>query len=510
MISDAEQAPVASLCKVLHSTFGLEQAKRIIDSFLDEDLAVSECAALWYTDVWMRHKQVAPSGDWISWGFLTGRAFGKTVAVCRYIHEVVAREPISMLLLSQDEQSSINIQVQGLIATAPPWAKPQWSSSAMCLRWPNGANALVRTPEVPGKIRGPEYQLVWASEIQSWPKARMMEAWSNILLSTRTGKARLIWDATPKRRHEILRELLADASADPEKHAIVRGTTHENYLNLAEHYIPELEKKYGGTLKGREELLGEMLPESENALVHQDWIDRNRREALAKYDRKIIAIDPAVSDRKGSDTTGFSEVALGADGQVYVLADRSGKYQPGVWADMALDTYTRNGCSLIVAETNKGGALVVQNLRAAAKERKLTITVLGKDDRPRQSLAGTVYVREVFARGAKEDRAEPVATAYEKGRVSHVKGADLASLEDTLTTWEPDATAKRYDSPGDLDALVHAVSELLGFNVNRPDAKAGIAGLRDAVKTLSAPQPPRSVSHGMFNVPGSSGGAGRI
>lgn len=46
---------------------------------------------------------------------------------------------------------------------------------------------------------------------------------------------------------------------------------------------------------------------------------------------------------------------------------------------------------------------------------------------------------------------------YEQGRVSHV--GSLARLEDQLTTWDP-ATAS--GSPDRLDALVYAVTELMG------------------------------------------------
>lgn len=437
---------------------------------------------------WARLKQRPPAGEWKSWGFLTGRGFGKTEAVSSFINgEVDAGRLRSIGMAAQTEAKSIEVQVYGdtgLIATSKPNNRPHFEVSNLVLTWPNGAQARVLTPEVPGAIRGPQYQLFWMTELQSWPKGTMQEAYDNVFLSTRISGARIVWDCTPKRRHALLKDLLAQHEADPARHFVVRGTTHENKQNLATSYVADMERKFGGTMRGREELLGEMLADSENALVKQSWIDATRRPALDHYVRRVVSIDPAVTDRKGSDTTGIIEAAVGPDGQGYVLGDDSGKHKPERWAELALDRYVDHGCDLIIAETNKGGQLVVQNLRAIARARGLEVLVIGKDDRAPPRTAGKVFVREVYARGAKEDRAEPVATAYERRRVSHVIGSDLASLEDTLTTWEP---APNADSPGDLDALVHAMVDLLDLSNNLPDPLAGFVGLAEAAKAIATP-----------------------
>jgi phage terminase large subunit-like protein len=458
-------------------------------------LSVVERAALaarWA--FWARPKQLPPPTSWKTWGFLTGRGFGKTIAVSNHINgEVEAARATLICLLAQDEQSAVDIQVlgpSGLIATAPPWNRPNWQASDLQLVWPNGARAYVRTPEVPGKIRGLEYQLTWASELQSWPIAHRQEALDNVFLSTRLGYARVVWDATPKRRHPLLKQLLKAAEERPLLHRVVRGTTHENAANLGDGYVEELEIKYGGTARGKEELLGEMLEDSENALVKQEWIERSRRGAPTALARRVLSLDPAVTSRKGSDNTGIVDVGLGPDGQAYVLGDASGKVDVGKWAEIALDWYVQRDIDLILAETNKGGALIAQNLRAAAKERGLEVIVIDKDERP-YKIPGKVFVKEVFARGSKEDRAEPVATAYEKRRVSHVRNVDLASLEDTLTTWEPSPSA---DSPGDLDALVHAIVELLDLSKNVVDPARAFAGIIQVSKEIQAPMAATSLT----------------
>lgn len=478
-------------------------AHRILDVALDK-IPVIDLAALSYDwrNMWARPKQVAPAHGWRSWGFLGARGIGKTLAVSKHINEEAhAGRAMLIGLAAQDEANSIAVQVlgpSGLIATAPPWFRPRWEATALQLVWPNGARAYVRTPEVPGKIRGLEYHLSWICELQSWPQVTREEAFSNFLLSTRVGYGRMVWDATPKKRHPLLRELLATSESDPLRHVVVRGATRENAANLGDGYIEELERKYGGTQKGREELLGEMLDDSEAALVRQAWIDQARRGMPDRLVRRVIGIDPAVTNRAGNDRTGIVEAGLGVDGQMLVLGDYSDKHSADAWASIVLERYVRNGCDCVVVETNKGGDLVTQNLRAHAGRRGLSVVVLGKEEHPRP-MTSVVYVREVHARGTKEDRAQPLATAYERGRVSHVIGVDLLALEDMLTTWEP---APGQRSPDALDALVHAGTELLGLLSNRADASAGFKGITDVSKALA------STTRGPMNVATLLGGAG--
>jgi phage terminase large subunit-like protein len=212
--------------------YGKETAP-IVARAVWRQLSVVERAALyWNWRFWAREKQLPPAGDWKTWGFLTGRRFGKTAAVSSFINDEVEAGRATLIgLIAQDEQSAIDIQVEGpsgLIATAMPRRRPRWSASDLQLTWPNGARAYVRTPESPGKIRGVDFNLFWASELQSWPRSTMEEALANVLISTSVGFARIVWDATAKRRHPLLLTMLAKHEADPERNVVVRGTTQEN------------------------------------------------------------------------------------------------------------------------------------------------------------------------------------------------------------------------------------------------------------------------------------------
>lgn len=460
-------------------------AHEALDVMLDK-LPFVELVALAcdWRNTWARPKQVPPDFGWMSWGFLGARGLGKTISISKHINEEVEGGRAMLIGLgAQDEANSVAVQVlgpSGLIATAPPWFVPQWEASSLQLVWPNGARAYVRTPEVPGKIRGLEYHLSWLTEIQSWPTKTRDEAYANFVISTRLGYARILWDATPKKRHPILKKLLADAERDPPRHVVVKGATRENAANLGDGYIDRLEAEMGGTQRGREELLGEMLEDSESALIKQDWIDDARCDMPDRLLRRVLAADPAVTHRAGSDNTGIIEAGLTLDARVAVLGDYTGKHDPPTWAKILLDKYVDNGCDLIIVETNKGGALLTQNLRACAKERNLTVIVVDDKWRP-QRVPGVVFVREVYGRGSKEDRAQPLATAYERRRVGHVRSAELAALEETLTTWEP---ALGHRSPDRLDPLVYAVAELLGLSANTPDPAAGMKGIEAMAAAL--------------------------
>jgi phage terminase large subunit-like protein len=473
----------ALLCKRLVDRFGQARAHCVLDDML-ENFTVVELAALAADfTVWGRPKQIPPATDWISFGSLAARGFGKSEAIARFlVGEAQAGRAKAIGGAAQNEVKTIAAQVLPLIAASPPWFLPEWESTAMRLTWPNGARYLGFTPEAPEAIRSENHDTVWMSELQSWPAATRDEAYSNFLYACRIGLARRLWDATPKRGHPILKKLLARGESDPLRHIVRRGTMYEN-PHLTATAVRELEAEYGGTTKGDEELLGKMLEESERATVKQAVIDAYKRPFPARLARRVIAIDPAVTKRAGSDRTGIIDAGLGDDGQAYVLGNFSGRHAPEAWAAIVLDKYIAGRCDCVVVETNKGGDLVASNLRAAASARGLVVVVLGKEE-PARWNPGVVYVREVHARGEKADRAQPLTTAYERGRISHVSEAPgLPDLEDILTSWEPTPGSR---SPDALDALVHAIVELLGLLSKQTDNAAGFIGIEEMSRRVAS------------------------
>jgi phage terminase large subunit-like protein len=492
-MKQTDPSEASDLAILLAKTVGADLAKEAVVTFCQQFSPTELAALAAYWRFWARSKQLAPGGSWRSFGFLCGRSFGKTRAIAEHITVEIQQGRIGrLLLIAQNEDSALKIQIEGdsgLLTVAPPWFRPEWVPSKHQVIWPNGATANVVSPEVPGNIRGPQYHAAWATEFQSWGQATMTEAYDNVMLSTRLGYARLLWDATPKRGHPILKERLAMSELDPDKHIVRRGSSRENVANLAQGYVDDMETKMSGTARGREELLGEMLDDDDSAMIKQEWITRNRRAMPDKFKRKAIGVDPAITERKGSDRTGIVMAGLDSADHAYVLADRTGKYGPEKWGRIVLALYVEHRCSVVVVETNKGGDLVIRNLRASAREMGLEVILLGKNEPTPEHRKGVVFIREIYSRGAKEDRAAPLATAYESNRISHAMSVDLSELESTITGWTPEPGAR---SPDDLDALVHVMTELLGFADDRSDPSKAFVGIKEMSKMLQSHQVPQA------------------
>lgn len=476
-----EESPIHSLVRRLVEGHGPRVARLALKLALDK-LTVTELAAFnrdW-ASVWARPKQLPPADDnFKTWGLLAGRSFGKTLAGSHHVNRKAQAHPGLLIgLAAQNEATCIDIQVlgpSGLIATSPLWCPAEWHAGLGQVHWRNGSRAYVRTPESPGNIRGVDFHLSWLIELQSWPTVTGPEALMNFFATTRLGRSQIIWDATGKSRHPLLKELLAAHEANPQLHQIVRGAMYENTA-LSQAYLDDFVRKYPpGTQRYREEVLGELLPESESALIRQSWIDANRAPMPASFVRRVIGIDPAVSGKgKGRDRTGIVHTGQTPDGRIYVIRDDSAKFDfSAQWVDLVIDAFLRDGSDIAV-ETNKGGELVSGMIRMGAERRGLQVEVV--EEKPAYRTPGVIYVKEVFAYGDKADRAAPLAMAYERGQVSHVIGADLSRLEDTLCTYEPGV--KGQPSPDDLDALVHATTDMLPLAERAPDPAAAIRGAK--------------------------------
>lgn len=454
-----------------------------LDALLDA-LPRVELAALAYDwPFWAMPYQLPPPGPWRSWGSLASRRRGKTRAISEHINaEVAAGRAMWVGFCAQGENESREVQVlgeSGIVATAPPWHKPTWESGRLV--WPNGAQAFMFTPHEPGNMKGYALDLFWASELQDWPASKREEALKRgILPMTTRGYARLVWDATPERRHPTLRWLLERCAAEPELHHLVVGRIEDNALNLGAGAVAELRKALTGQ-RARQELDGIFDDDDDAALWRASWIDDHRRDLPDVLDRRVLSIDPAISDRPGTDDTGFTDQGLGVDGQVFIIANLTKKWGWDEWGAAVVARYFKHRCDCVIVERNRGGDACAANIRAAASRSGVRVEVVGPKAITRFA-AGVLYVKEVNSQQSKGARAAPVATLYESGRVSHVKGGEgLDDLEDTLTTWVPEA---RGESPNALDAMVHGVWELAKLGEQAVDRRAGFVGIEKMAKSL--------------------------
>lgn len=172
------------------------------------------------------------------------------------------------------------------------------------------------------------------------------------------------------------------------------------------------------------------------ALWSQATIDTNRVASIPVPTARVVTgVDPSGTNTNGQSECGIVAAALGSNRHVYVIHDASGCMTPAAWATATARTHNSNAGDRVVAERNFGGDMVEETLRHAEP---------------------LLPVRMVTASRGKALRAEPVAALYQRGLIHHV--GNFPDLEDQMTGWTPLSGW----SPDRLDALVWAVTDLLG------------------------------------------------
>lgn len=402
-----------------------------------------------------RPAQMPPDGDWQTWLLRAGRGFGKTRSGAEWIVHEALTVPGSYAVAAPTFSDGRDICIEGESGVRAVLARRHhgctWNRSLGEVRLDNGSRLKVGSADEPDRFRGWNFAGAWCDELAAW---RRPDAFTQIRLATRLGRARIVVTTTP-RPTKLIRDLIEAPTT-----RIASGSTFDNAENLTQAALDELRRKYEGTRIGRQELYGELLLDTPGALwspamIEAARIDVPTIEAVGVdvppgspppprvapsppggVQRVVVAIDPAVTAGEDSDSTGIIAAALGSDGLFYVLADRTCRKSPEGWANDAVDLYEEVAGDRIVAEVNNGGDLVSTVLRAVDP---------------------SVPVRQVTASRGKRMRAEPVAALYEQGRVRHV--GTFPELEDQMITWTPEASG----SPDRLDALVWAISDLAGF-----------------------------------------------
>jgi phage terminase large subunit-like protein len=357
------------------------------------------------------------------------------------------------------------------------------------LVWPNGSRAEITSAETTEQ-RGSEYDIVWLTEVVAWPRNKRLDTWANIGFSTRTGDAKTIVDSTPKKGHPIVSTKAGLIAKEAEWNPRVQwrgGSVERNAINLARGYVQRERAKWDGTRRGKEELDG-VDAEEGGGLIHDDWIEQGRRNMPSVWKRRIVTCDPTVTNPKpGGHTAGLLSGGEGTDGQIYITHDQSGMMGPNTWAPKLIDEAIDIRADVVVIETNRGGNVIDFALSLVARERGLQLVVVELMATPRYS-PGVINLKLVHSRKDKETRMDPAIMQYKAGRVSHCKEADLESLEETLTTWEPE-TASGRDSPGDLDCTGMLVVEarLLYEELRNKDSAAEQRALNQAARAGRRP-----------------------
>ncbi len=434
---------------------------------------------MWDWSMWGRPEQIPPKDD--SWDiglFLAGRGAGKTRSAAEWIRDKARQTHMGRLRFllvartAADARQTMITGESGILAVTPPSERPEYKSSVRELIWPNGNSAFITTADEPDSLRGPQAHYAWGDEIAAWrltPDQAGMTAWGNLRVATRLGDNPQIMATTTPKRVPILFDLIAEQKKTG-RVWITRGSTYDNAGNLGSAYLDSMEAQFGhGSSQARQELFGEMLDAIDGALWTDELIKKARYMSLKPpfTPLRVVGVDPSVAENP-RDECGIVVVGSTAEQDLYrrtawVIEDVSIKGSPNAWAEVVVDAARRWQCP-VVAEVNQGGTLVANAIH---------------------QLDPTIQVLEVHSKVGKKLRAEPIAMAYEQGRIKHLNV--LGDLETQMTTWMPETSTK---SPDRVDALVHALTALLikpplGFRGGSITAHS-IAGRRFNAGTTAA------------------------
>lgn len=419
---------------------------------LREEWAVAACGAF---AEWAHGGQVAPGSAWRTWVLMAGRGFGKTRVGAEWVLSCVrlgmsgmSPSPegeglggvrIALVAATVDEARRVMVEgASGLLACARADEVVEWSRSRGELVLAGGARATLFSGANPEGLRGPQHHFAWCDELAKWrhPQA----AWDMLQLGLRCGaRPRALVTTTPRGGCAALRRILAAADT-----VTTRGTSRDN-PHLPAAFLEAVERAYGGTRLGREELDGELLDDVHGALWPAALIERCRGAAPAAgaLRRVVVGVDPPAS---AAGTCGIVVCGLDADGVGHVLADHSaGGLSPEGWARKVAAAAEVHGADRVVAESNQGGEMVRAVLRACFDK-------LGMS-------GGALPVTLVSASRGKAARAEPVAGLFESGR-ARLAGR-FPELEAELGGLVPEGYQGPGGSPDRADAMVWALWALL-------------------------------------------------
>jgi phage terminase large subunit-like protein len=310
------------------------------------------------------------------------------------------------------------------------------------IRLRNGSQIKLISGEKPARFRGPQFHYAWLDELATFNKPEAFDQ-ARIIMRLPGEKPQMLVTTTPQNVPLITNLTNFQGNGTAPGVVISRGKTGDNLANLAEDYLEELELMYGGTRLWRQEILGELLEDVPGAL----WIAANilHEDAPLEWKRKLVAVDPAVTNTEDSDETGIIVAGQALDNRLGVIADYTTKDSIFGYAKRVLEAFRIHNCDLIVYEDNQGGTAVAEIIH---------------------SIDPYAPVKPVTAYIGKKLRAAPIAALYEQHKVFHVKQRDdsghevkhLAKLEDQMLSWSP----VDKDSPDRLDAMVHGLTELAG------------------------------------------------
>lgn len=284
-------------------------------------------------------------------------------------------------------------------------------------------------------LRGDYGDLIILDEFQDM-KPEVLEYVVYPMLLDNDGDLVIIYTSKRGKKGKHTRDLYKQAAEDSSGRWAAFHMTSLDNPHLDQGALQELSRDMS-SLAYRAEILAEDFEDDPDALWNRNLIDQYRATSAPDLVRVVVGVDPPGGTRTECGIVVAGSGYIGRALHAFVLDDSSLAGSPGEWGKAVATAYHRTLADRILGESNYGGDMVEATLRAVD---------------PNVSYAAVTATR------GKAVRAEPVVAQYEQGRVHHI--GEFPELEDELCNWVPDTG---MSSPNRLDALVWAITELLGL-----------------------------------------------
>ena len=253
---------------------------------------------------------------WSTWVLMAGRGFGKTRAGAEWIVEAVAAAAaggspnISIALVGATLDEARRVMVEGrsgLLGVAGAWVR-DWNPSLRRLTFRTGAAATLFSGASPEQLRGPEHHFAWCDELAKWEKPG--ETWDMLQLGLRLGDAstgsgpRALVTTTPRPGPHLVR-IMEEPGV-----VVTRGTSFAN-PHLSDAWKRAAAARYAGTRLGRQELEGELLPDTPGALWSVELLERCRahgRDCGAIASQRVEPASDGQPATRSGDTTDVTDL----------------------------------------------------------------------------------------------------------------------------------------------------------------------------------------------------------
>lgn len=434
---------------------------------MDDDV-VKQMARMewWFTQ---RPEQVPPDGNWTVHLYLGGRGTGKTKSGSEWIVDRCMKYPktsngypAERMVMAYNLEDTRRVCIEGDSGIQHVLHRmgliPDTHYSYVRSPKPNieffDTGAKIRfTGAAPDAARGPNLADIWMDEIVKWDEPE--EVWKQgiypaLRADVPGDKPRAFVTTTPK-PISILQEWM---SREDGFVSVSRGSTFDNALNLSRDFLTEIEREYGDSEIGRQELYGEMLDNSQGPLFAMAVIHRNRMEmAERNIESRVVGVDPCLTGGEAGDYMGVVVASRDSADHMYVMADESIKLTGEPAARHVWMTMARYQADVVVIEDNLGKQWLHKVLVDTYTE------MIKEGIFPQYT---TPPLKMVHSNHGKKLRAEPVSIRYQQNRVHHL--GIFEKLEKQMVSWDPLTTKA---SPDRLDALVHALRYLMGGEGHR-------------------------------------------